>query len=416
MNVMQRLDIQQSQSLVLTPQLQQAIKMLQLSNLELGAFIRQEIECNPVLEQIEPESIDLEQAGDPDSVVPEPDESLVCDSVSYLQDGLHDPDGHNRIDTDLSNLYDQDYAGAGANHEVASFDGLNQTGMRASGTNCHDHGFDWTANIADRTSLRDHLIEQIQLDFHEPHERALAQLLLDYLSPAGWFTGDLDQISTQLACERRLLERILAGLQQMDPPGIFARGTAECLRIQLVLKGELDDTIATLLDHLDLIGEGKLGALIQKCKTDRPGLIAMVRRLRVLHPKPAETFRHGDIQAIIPDVLVTKRPDGQWHLELNDAASPKIDINRQFSRKLDLYKGFGGSGGSGGFGQERRYLATQYQNARWLQKSLRMRALTILKVTNAIIRRQDGFFRYGITCLRPLVLREIADAVGLHES
>ncbi len=408
-----RLDIGQSQSLVMTPQLQQAIKLLQLSNIDLQEFIETEISSNPMLDWEESTLEDSskssedfqESSNDSDSDASSKND---LDSVDYLKVDSSGDLNQENLDTDYTNDFDVDFAGAGSELESNSYDLYSNSNTNASSQfsgNSQDNIFD---TIGQKKSLRQHLIEQITLDITEPIERAIAILMLDHLTPEGWFSSSLELLSEQLQVSIEIVDTVLKKLQQMDPIGIFATDLTECLRIQLKHAGKLDDKMSILLNNLDAIAEAKINRLIRKCKTNHEGIHKLISCLRELQPKPAEGFNFEEVDVVIPDVILKPgRTPNSWLIELNGSTIPHVQINQDFYQQLGARKLPK---------NEQQYFSEHFQNARWLQKSLEQRSSTILKVTHEIVKQQAGFFQFGITHLRPLILRDIADAVELHES
>ncbi|MEM7071214.1 MAG: RNA polymerase sigma-54 factor, partial [Pseudomonadota bacterium] len=391
-----RIDINQSHSLVMTPQLQQAIKLLQLSNLELSEFIDSEVERNPLLER----DIGLSEEATEHTL-----ETQERDSVDYLaQNAPETLIGDNALDTDYSNQYDQDFAGAGAetfeNHTLESTRSTHKVN-HYDDDNYNEHII---ANLSKQKSLREHLEEQILIDLSNPMDRAIANVMLDHLNAQGWFSGDIEILSMQLGVKEDRIRFVLQQLQKMDPAGIFAPNLSECLRTQLKLKNKFDSKMDTLLDHLHLIAEGKIARLIRKCKTTEEEVHKMVKELQELQPRPSEGFDVSERTSIIPDTILRRdySKDGQWTIELNNSTLPRLKINQNLRTQMQTRKNSR---------PEQQYFSEQLQNARWLEKSLEQRSITILKVAKEIVMQQSAFFDYGISHLKPLILRDIADKV-----
>jgi RNA polymerase sigma-54 factor len=396
----QRLELRQSQALVMTPQLQQAIKMLQLSNLELSAFVEAEIEQNPLLE---PGERDAEDGAAP-GTEPQADSSAVNGAVEAPPAALT---GEGAPD-------DADHWRAAAGDEG---DGTVEIGGDVGGgseswrnRNGAGHagdlpGIDQAA--ARPRTLREHLIEQIGADLPDQADRVIALHLLDQVDEAGYLQGGLDGAAERLGCAPARIERVLARLQEFDPPGVFARDLAECLALQLRDRNRLDPAMQRLLDNLPLLAARNAAALMRLCGVDAEDLTEMVAEIKSLDPRPGFAFDPPLAQPVVPDIVMRAQRDGGWAVELNVETLPRVLVNNRYYARISratLSK------------TEREYLTDRLQAANWLVKSLHQRAITILKVATEIVQQQDGFFRRGVQSLRPLILRDIADAIGMHES
>jgi RNA polymerase sigma-54 factor len=385
MAVSQRLDLRQTQSLVMTPQLQQAIKLLQLSQAELSAFVDQELEGNPLLERDEAPAEGA--AAEPAQAEPEPEaESSLAAEVREQWEETSGREGEGNFD-----LAGDPAAWQSAPRQRTAdedFPGLDQTLTRAR-------------------TLRDHLLDQISVDLQAPADRLIAHHLLDLVDEAGYVQGALTDVAERLGAEMAEVERVLARLQHMDPPGVFARNLAECLALQLRERNRLDPAMQALLDHLPLLASRNLAELVQVCRVDAEDIQDMAAEIRLLDPKPGLAFDLVVADPVIPDVLMRSDGEGGWIVELNADALPRVLVNNAYYARVSQ-----GARGK----PDREYLSERFQAANWLVKALHQRATTILKVGREIVRQQDGFFRHGIQHLRPLVLRDIASAIGMHES
>jgi len=384
--VSQRLDLRQAQTLVMTPQLQQAIKLLQLSQVELTAFIDQELEGNPLLERDEAPA-DGAAADVPQQAEPEPEaESSRAAEAREQWEETSGSEGEGDFD-----LGGDPAAWASAPARQAAGEdlpGLDQTLTRA-------------------LTLRDHLMDQISIDIAAPADRLIAHHLLDLVDDAGYVQGALTDVAERLGAELPEVERVLRRLQRMDPPGVFARNLAECLALQLRERDRLDPAMQALLDHLPLLASRNLAELVKVCGVDAEDIQEMAAEIRSLDPKPGLAFDPAIADPVIPDVLMRGDGEGGWIVELNSDALPRVLVNNTYYARVS--KGARGK-------PDREYLSERFQAANWLVKALHQRATTILKVSREIVRQQDGFFRHGIQHLRPLVLRDIAGAIGMHES
>ena len=385
----QRLELRQTQTLVMTPQLQQAIKMLQLSNLELTQYIDAEIQQNPLLERREPR---LEQpapangAAASEGPAPPLPDAMAGNFTSEAAENWHATGG---AEGDGS----VDFAGEPSSwHRNGAGDGarldIEQTATRVR-------------------TLREHLLEQIGTDLNDAGDRVIALHLLDLIDEAGYLRAGLDGAAQLLGCEIGRVEAVLDRLQQFDPPGVFARDLAECLALQLRDRDRLDPAMQTLLGNLPLLAARNIAALVRLCGVDGDDVADMIAEIKSLDPRPGLAFDPPLAQPVVPDILMRAQPEGGWIIELNSETLPRVLVNSRYCaeiRRATRKK------------EEKDYLTERLHAANWLVKSLHQRATTILKVAAEIVRQQDGFFRRGVQSLRPLILRDIADAIGMHES
>ena len=394
MALTQRIEVRQGQPLIMTPQLQQAIKLLELSNLELSAYVEQQMEANPLIERDDDANPDGGSETIPDSE-PLSEPAIPLDSAaaaSGAADALNPPISELGDD----NLWQSDVGGI--------------TGERfgkggRSDFGCDERGIE--ESLRQPIGLRDHLLTQMRLDLPDPTERAIGMLLIDMLDEAGYLRGDPRAVAERLGCATVAVEAVLAKLQQFEPAGLFARSLAECLALQLRDRNRLDPAMQTLLDHLDLLASHDRGRLMQLCGVDAEDLYAMIAEIRALDPKPALAFEAWEASPAVPDILMHRRHDGGWQLELNPATLPRVLINRTYVSQI---------AGLGANREARDFLSERLAAANWLVKSLHQRATTILKVATEIVRQQEAFFQHGVQHLRPLIRRDIASAIGMHES
>jgi len=384
----------------MTPQLQQAIKMLQLSNLELSTFVEAEIEQNPLLEPGEREP---EEGLVPGAELPA-DTAPVNGAVETLPEVLAGDDGPEAAD--------QWRAAAGEEGdgtiEIGGDLGGDTQLWRSRNGGAHTDDFPGIDQAASRPrTLREHLVEQIGADLPDQGDRVIALHLLDQLDDAGYLQGGLDGTAERLGCAPDRVERVLARLQEFDPPGVFARDLAECLALQLLDRNRLDPAMQRLLDNLPLLAARNAAALMRLCGVDAEDLAEMVAEIKSLDPRPGLAFDPPLAEAVVPDIIMRAQPDGGWAVELNAETLPRVLVNNRYYARISR---------AARSKTEREYLTDRLQAANWLVKSLHQRAVTILKVASEIVQQQDGFFRYGVQALRPLILRDIADAIGMHES
>ncbi len=399
MALTQRLDLRQSQSLVMTPQLQQAIKLLQLSNLELSEYIEGELEKNPMLERDEGDrdQADEGEGGELNDDLDYPDTLQSIDFNTAQKAEIED----DARDVDYDNAYSDDSPSDG---------GL---GMQSSTSNA-DMGSSFDSlsvnieeTVSERPSLRNHLNTQLSIDIIDPVDRLIGLHLIDMLDEAGYFGGDMEAVANVLDCDVNRVEATLVKLQEFDPPGIFARSLSECLGLQLAEKNHLDPCMQTFLKNLDLVAKKDFSELAKVCETDIEDVLDMVEEIKVLDPKPALAFDHTITQPITPDVLMRPALDGGWVIELNTESLPKVLVNNNYFIKIS---------DQANSKSEKSYISEQYNSANWLVKSLHQRATTILKVAQELVVQQNLFFTKGVQFLRPLILRDIAEAIEMHES
>jgi RNA polymerase sigma-54 factor len=274
-------------------------------------------------------------------------------------------------------------------------------------TDFADQGHSLEATVSDQPTLRDHLTEQLVVDIADPIDRLLGMQLIEALDESGWLSESLEQIGKKLNCSVDRVERVLDVMQRFDPPGLFARNLKECLALQLRDRDRLDPAMAAMLDNLDLVAKHDKQALLRVCGVDEEDLADMVAELRSLDPKPAQAFDHEVAFTVTPDIIMRAHPDGGWAVELNPETLPRVLVNVDYFARVR---------GEVRDKKEREYINDCFQSANWLVKSLHQRATTILKVSTEIARQQDAFFRKGIEYMKPLVLRDIAEAIEMHES
>lgn len=395
-----KLQLRQSQSLVMTPQLMQSIRLLQLTHVELEHFIDEEIERNPLLERADDDLEQASAAGDDAVQPPDSQEPWDAGDADWTSEAMSE-----RLDTSLENVFPDD---PGRRERVgpdlsAQWKSAAGTGGQAPGGD----GFDLDAMVAAPTSLGDLLAEQIAFSFTDPVERHVAAAIADAVDDAGYLDGDVGEIAERLGVEKPLVERVLEACQGFEPAGVFARDLAECLSLQLRARDRLDPAMLALLGNLELLAKRDFASLSRICGVDRDDLVDMLAEIRLLDPKPGLAFSTGPSDPVVPDVIVAQAPDGGWTVELNPDTLPKVLIdNAYYAEVSDRAKD----------PRDREFLAGCLQSANWLTRSLDQRARTILKVASEIVRQQDAFLALGIRYLKPLNLRMIADAIGMHES
>jgi RNA polymerase sigma-54 factor len=404
MALTQRLLIRQSQALVMTPQLMQAIKLLQLSNLDLVAYVEAELERNPLLDRgAEEERAPGEAAGAPVADAPPAEGGAwsANESAPVVNNTAEES-----LDTRVEDSF-PDHAEAspprGAAEGPAGYSEWASVG--AGGRDDGDYNLE--AFVPAETTLADWLREQLSLAIADPARRMIGRYLVDLVDEAGYLGSDLETVAEKLGTSDKEVEAVLGVLQGFDPPGICARDLAECLALQLKERNRFDPAMQALITRLDLLAKRDFAALKKICGVGDEDLADMIGEIRNLNPKPGLAFGSAVVQPIVPDVFVRPGPDGGWIVELNSDTLPKVLVNQIYYAEVSA---------TAKRDTDKSYLADCLQSATWLVRALDQRARTILKVSNEIVRQQDGFFAHGVEHLRPLNLKTVAEAISMHES
>ena len=393
-----KLEIRQGQGLVITPQLQQAIKLLQLSNMELEAYVEAELEKNPLLQRDERDH--------------EPDEGAPPDtgSMEAAADAVAAAD----IDASHDDVYGD--ASPGERHSGEAGEERPALAADANG------GVDWSRagrggggeltedmeqSLARAMTLADHLEAQAALCGFEPADRAVASALIDAVDDGGYLRVDLVDMAERLGCGMDRIEGVLGRLHGFEPVGVFARDVRECLMLQLKDKNRYDPAMAALLDNLELLARRDMQALKRACGVDDEDLKDMIAELRGLTPRPGAAFGGEHAAPVVPDVFVREGEGGLWRVELNTDTLPRLLVDQRYHAVVS---------GQAKSDQDKVFVSECIAQASWLIRSLDQRAKTILKVASEIVRQQDGFLAFGVEHLRPLNLKTVADAIGMHES
>ncbi|RVT92788.1 RNA polymerase factor sigma-54 [Sphingomonas crocodyli] len=395
-----RLDLRQSQSLVMTPQLQQAIKLLALSNLEIEAFIAEEIEKNPL----------LEATGTREEVAPEPEGGDAPDDDFTFDPTDAEPTTDRLVefgDATADNPLDVDYDAETFHHDSAADSVRGQDGglgLEGGSGGSSDEAPDIDAYVAATIDLHEHLERQAG-EVLEGEELTIARHLIDLIDEAGYFTGQTFELSQRLGVALYHVERVLGVIQTFDPSGVGARTLAECIAIQAKEADRYDPAMAKLIDNLDLLARGGIPQLRRLCGVDEEDMVDMLRELRGYDPKPGLRFGGEPAQPVSPDIFISKTKDG-WAIELNRATLPRLIVDRDYYSELNAGADKGG----------KAWLSECLASANWLVKALDQRARTILKVSREIVKQQEAFFLKGVEHLKPMTLKTVADAIGMHES
>jgi RNA polymerase sigma-54 factor len=368
---------------VLTPQLAQAIKLLQLSNLELDAYIAEELAKNPLLES------GSDEGGEQDAT----DFSDDTDS----DDAPDDPGADDLIKGSAEDDRPLDMDWTGEALETDSF-------ADVAGSAPSDDGFDLDRVQYSAASLSDHLSDQ--LHGVSGDIGYLARIIAEALDETGYLTIPLGQLAELAGASVAQLEAALELVQGLEPAGVGARSLAECLALQARAADRYDPAMARLIDNLELLSKGRMADLKRICGVDDEDLADMVRELRGYDPKPGCQFSASAAEDVTPDVFV-RRTRGGHAVELNQATLPRVLVNRRYYQELKSGPQDKAS---------RAWLSECLQSAGWLVKALDQRARTIVKVVSEIVKRQEGFFERGVSAMKPMTLREVAEAIGMHES
>ena len=383
-----RLEIRQSQSLVMTPQLQQAIKLLALSNLELETHISEALESNPLLDV-------GEAPADPAEAAILSDEREAPQLLDAASGGEEAP-----LDVEAGALDPEAAPGD------AGFEG--DWGRAADrGTGASGELPDLENREGDGPTLAEHLLEQIGTATDSEREAQIAAHLVGELDEAGYFTGEIALLAEDVGLPRAELESALALIQSLDPTGVGARSLSECLALQARDADRYDPCMARLIDNLDILAKGEIARLKRLCEVDDEDFADMLAELRGYDPKPGLKFGGSGEAPVVPDVLISPVKSGGWHVALNEDSLPRLVVNRSYF--LELKDGCTDK-------KSRAWLNEQLGEANWLIRALDQRARTILKVSAEIVKRQAGFFERGVTAMRPLILRDVAEAIEMHES
>ena len=377
MSLAPRLDLRQTQSLVMTPQLQQAIKLLTLSNLEIEGFIAEELERNPLL-----------QADQTDEV--------TTPERAVAEEPAADASGEAALDLDLADRFDD-----GPSEAIVT----GSTGAGPLGEELPD--LDTLAAPAE--TLAEHLMAQAGAAMGGP-DLFVAQHLIDQIDEAGYLRAHLLDVASRLGVPLARVERVLRIVQTFDPTGVGARDLSECLALQAKEADRYDPCMARLIDNLDLLARGDLARLKRMCGVDDEDMADMIRELRSYDPKPGCRYGGEPAQAVVPDLFVTRMGKGTgagWRIEINAATLPRVLVNRRYHAELAAGAQDKAS---------RAWLGDMLASANWLAKALDQRQRTIVKVATEIVKQQEAFFVHGVSHLKPLTLARVADAIDMHES
>jgi RNA polymerase sigma-54 factor len=382
----------------MTPQLQQAIKLLQLSNVELQEYVESEIERNPLLTRGENE-------GGSDGDAPE----KVSDKREEMR--LDEADGASKASGDLDarsdDVYENDSPSEGASASGEGGPSAQLDWSKAGSGKQRSEDFDLESMTSEEKSLRDHLDEQLQITGLIESDRLIASRLIEETDESGFMRGDVHEIAAALGVEFEDVEAVLQTCQGFEPTGVMARNLQECLSLQLKERDRFDPAMQKLIENLEIAARRDFKRLAEICGVDQEDVIDMLAELRTLTPRPGAAFAGESAPAVTPDVFVRELPNGTFSVELNADTLPRVLLDRTYYNEVS---------GLSKTDEDRAFISECQANANWLIKSLDQRARTILKVSSEIVRQQDGFFVSGVRALRPLNLKTVADAVEMHES
>jgi RNA polymerase sigma-54 factor len=392
MALMQKLALKQGQSLVMTPQLQQAIKLLQMSTIEIQAFVETELERNPLLERSD---LGTEIATREEPAVAAETETSFSDEARG-----GDGDGADSVTDNVTSAPSDSAAMAPADSSWNS--------PRSSGQVSLDgEAYDFAANISRDITLYEHLTSQLALHLKDPVDLLIGQYLIGMVNEAGYLTGAVASVAEMLGASEEQVKTVLKVLQGFDPPGVFAADLPDCLRIQLQELNHYDPAMAIMLENLPLVAKRDFQALKNLCAVSLEDVQEMFAELRALNPKPGHAFGAEPVIAVVPDVYVRAAQDGTWQVELNSESLPKVLVNNQYMARVSR-----GTQKT----EDKLFMSECHAQASWLVKSLDQRAKTILKVSREIVKQQDAFLVLGVQHLRPITLKLVADAIEMHES
>ena len=377
MQISQNLKLKQSQSLVMTPQLQQAIKLLQLNNIELCELVEKELEENPFLEK-DNQGDQLEQKND--EYTKNVDEAFQNGESQY-----EDPSKG-----DYENRWDQDQ---NLSSKSNNFDTI-------------DPGSIAEQTISEKVTLKSFLLEQANIAFKTPQEKIVSEILIDYIQPSGWLTTDLIELQNIIGCDENTLNSVLLKMQHFEPTGVFARNLTECLRIQLKNENLLTDGVSLLIENFDLLARGEIKNLCKICGMSEEELTENIKIIKTLNPKPGSLYSDDNNQIFHPDVVVSQK-NKQWEVELNNGTLPKIIVNENYIKELEKL---------GGNENDKKFITESVNSARWLMKAIEQRNLTTLKISTEIVEQQKLFFEKGVSHLKPMILKDVAKKIKMHES
>ena len=407
-----RLEFRQARSLVMTPQLQQAIKLLQLTSMDLTAYVEQELERNPLLDRERPDNLGDTGAAAADDTANRDAPGSEVDSADAGSD-VSSPDSADALVNDLAVAEraadtDADYENVWDGDRSVDSGGLGGTSPWGKGGGGFDEdGASWEESIADQPTLRVHLETQLNLECKDPADQMIGLRLIDLIDQDGYMRADMAELSEELGADLTQVEALLSQIQTLEPVGIGARNLAECFALQLKDRDRYDPAMQGLVENLQLLADKDFKTLRAICGVDGDDLVDMISELKLLDPKPGSSFEAPPVEVVAPDVLMRRGPDGDWIVELNPETMPRVLVDTGFCESLRAKVREK---------TDREFLTENLSSANWLVKALQQRAHTILKASAEIVRRQDAFFQHGVIALRPMTLKDVAEVIEMHES
>ncbi len=387
MKLGQQLKIKQNQSLIMTPQLQQAIKLLQLTNIELAEFIDKAKVENPFLKEND------------QTIIKKVVEEQNLDTHNNMNSLLDPLKKESKLE--LENIFDSHISSSSKIENKKLYEKeIIRSGKDKSAGEVIEK------TLKHQVSLREHIINQININFKDTDNKSVAIGMIDYLHPSGWFVFSECEVANDLNVDISVVKKTLLMLKNLEPIGIFSQNLEECLKLQLIENKKYNRQFEILLKNLYMLPLGKFKQVSKLCKVSEEKLFQMIRSLKTLNPKPAEQFNQESIYIDQPDVIVTKSAKG-WRIDLNGSTLPTINLDESYIQEIDNYK-LDEKGNN--------FALEKIGEARWLKKAVEQRNKTILKVTSEIVKKQLGFFRHGLSHMKPMILKDISDAIGMHES
>ncbi|NNE39323.1 MAG: RNA polymerase factor sigma-54 [Marinicaulis sp.] len=396
-----KLEFRQSQQLVMTPQLQQAIKLLQLSNLELSEFVAKQLEENPFLEADE-------SSPDAPSERRGAEKSEQPSEKSNNEVDLTKDESLKAANEALDASYeDIDPSASKADQSASDFQTNDWSSVGSGGGALTSDDREFGATLSKEVSLHDHLTDQLRLSTQSPSQLFVGAYLIDLIDDAGYIRDTLEDVAERLGADLSDVVETHKMLTRFDPVGVGARDLKECLQLQLEEANRYDPAMQKFIENIELLAKSDLKNLMRVTDSNEEDVREMIAEIRALTPKPGYAYGGGALQSIEPDVFVRPSSDGGWKVELNNNTLPRVLVNQNYYAKLSK---------NNNRDEDKLFVSEQFANANWLAKSLDQRARTILKVSSEIVRQQDAFFAYGIKHLKPMNLKTVATAVDMHES
>ena len=379
MQISQNLKLKQSQSLVMTPQLQQAIKLLQLTNLELCELVNKEIEENPFLEDSKFQ-----------------DEKIFeSESQSEVDNLEKEFENFNNVNAELKsekyeNTWDKEPS---LTNKKQNFETI-------------DPGSVAEQTLSEKVTLKSILRQQAGIEFTSQEDLFISSILIDYVEPSGWLIHDYDELKEIIGCSEQKIVKILEKMKTFEPSGVFARNLQECLKIQLLAENKLTESVSKLVDNLELLTNGNIKSLSKICNLSTNEIIQKVSLIKQLNPKPGSLYSNDEMNIFHPDVVV-KNNSGKWEVELNNSTLPKIEINENYISELSKLNCNE---------NDKKFISESIGSARWLMKAIEQRNITTLRISAELVNQQKPFFEKGVSYLKPMILKDVAKKIGMHES